>query len=665
MSIRLKLLLLILAISVVPLAILRFRGGQAQDQLSHEMVGLTRQVLIEKARDQLMTTVEDQARLLDQGARLLAMALARQAERAGYLLQNGVPPDAAGSVKEEVLAEGFGGLASWRVIALEDGRMWGFPASTSPPPHFDPRHAKWYRDALAAGRLVWTIPSMEPDTHQVVMTVSMPVRSLNGQAVGVTAIMAPFSRLLADSFKAQGLTPDVRVFLVATGEPDGESPGLPIIVQYEANLPDGPAVGQSFSWCCPTGQQKVTADDPRLAQAILQDLRQHKSSYRQAPYQGHDALWAYAPTSQWGAALLIIAPIDQVVREADQVGQGIETRFAQQTETSLHFVLAAMACIATVTFLAVGQVARPIRALALATERISQGDLDTKVTPQGGYELASLGHAFNNMVPRLRDHARLIEAMALAEELQKNLLPASLPQFAGLEIAAHTRFCEEVGGDFYDVIQDAHGHPGCLSVLLGDVSGHGLDAALLMATARAFLRLRTNQIGTPAEVVAEVNRFLALDTDGTGRFMTLFYLEFDRAAGTICWVRAGHDPAILFDPEQGIFTELSGPGIPLGVVKDYDFLQHTRCWLLPGQVLLIGSDGLWESRNSFGEMFGKERAKDVVKSHAKSSSQSILDALLAEQSGFTGTATSEDDITLIVIKATDVQSPGNFCWLYQ
>ncbi|KHK00302.1 Serine phosphatase RsbU, regulator of sigma subunit [Desulfovibrio sp. TomC] len=663
MSIRFKLLVLLLALSLLPLGILRTLRGGALEQLGVEMGNLTREALLENAKNQLLTTVEDQARLLDQGARLLTLALASQADRAAQFIENGGRPDATDSVSLTV-SEAVHELTSWQVTALEDGRMQVYPEGYPLPPQFDPRHAKWYRDALRSGKLVWTIPSVEPSTHQVTITVSMPLRDASGRTVGVTAIMAPFSRLLADSFRAQGLTPEIKAFLVSTDASEGTSQGLPLIAQYEATSAEVSPENTKFAWCCPSGQLRLSADDPQLGRAMLEDLRSRKSNYRQAFYEGRDALWAYAPTDQWGAALVIVAPVDHMMQTANLARQRLEERVAQQADTSLRFVLAAMAIIATMALWVAGRVTRPIRDLALATERIAQGDLETKVEPHGKDELASLGHAFNNMVPRLRDHARLIEAIALAEELQKNLLPESLPQFAGLEIAAQTKFCEEVGGDFYDVIKDAHGYPGCLSVLLGDVSGHGLDAALLMATARAFLRLRANQNGTPAEVVCEVNRFLTLDTDGTGRFMTLFYMEFDRAAGMISWVRAGHDPAMLFDPEQSTFTELIGPGIPLGVVRDYAFLQQDRCWLLPGQVLLIGSDGLWEARNSFGEMFGKDRTKDVIKSNAELSSQSILDALLASQSEFVGTDTSEDDITLIVIKATQVKNAKNFCWLY-
>lgn len=230
------------------------------------------------------------------------------------------------------------------------------------------------------------------------------------------------------------------------------------------------------------------------------------------------------------------------------------------------------------------------------------------------------------------------------------MLPATLPNIQGLELAAASLTCTEAGGDFFDVIPEAHGSPSRTALLVGDVSGHGLDAALLMATARAFLRMRALQAGSPAEAVTDVNRLLTRDTYGTGRFMTLFYLEYDHATRSMTWVRAGHDPAILYRAREDIFEELAGPGIPLGALEDRTFAQLEAPVPRPGDVLLLGSDGLWEARGPSGEMFGKERVRQALRAAAAQPAQEVLQALLKTLEDFRGHGAPEDDVTLLVMK---------------
>lgn len=173
-------------------------------------------------------------------------------------------------------------------------------------------------------------------------------------------------------------------------------------------------------------------------------------------------------------------------------------------------------------------VTRPLRDLGEAYRRVGQGDFTARVAPGGGRELAELGRVFNETVPQLKQRTRLLQSMALAQEVQESLLPGRLPCPPGLDLAGRSLYSDETGGDYFDAFQNAHGRPESLVAMLGDVTGHGLEAALLMTTARAFLRLRAHQPGTPAQVAGDVNRFLAQDTQGSGRFMTLFYLEIDR-----------------------------------------------------------------------------------------------------------------------------------------
>jgi sigma-B regulation protein RsbU (phosphoserine phosphatase) len=140
-------------------------------------------------------------------------------------------------------------------------------------------------------------------------------------------------------------------------------------------------------------------------------------------------------------------------------------------------------------------------------------------------------------------------SLALAAEVQRSLLPQEAHLFEGLEIAGRTLSCDEIGGDYYDYLYGRECPEDQFSVVVGDVTGHGVEAALLMTTARAFLRMRASQCGDISQIITEMNRQLAHDVADSGRFMTLSVVRFDLRNRPIRWVRAGHPPVMIYDFE--------------------------------------------------------------------------------------------------------------------
>jgi sigma-B regulation protein RsbU (phosphoserine phosphatase) len=221
---------------------------------------------------------------------------------------------------------------------------------------------------------------------------------------------------------------------------------------------------------------------------------------------------------------------------------------------------------------------------------------------------------------------------------------------SGLDIAGRSLYCDETGGDYYDFLQFAEWSPGRVVIAVGDVAGHGISAALLMTTARALLRARIAQPGTLAQVMADANRLLCMDTAQSGNFMTLFLLVLDTAERQSRWVRAGHDPAMVYDPIADTFIEWTGEGMAIGVDETQTYQEHTVYEWVPGQIILLGTDGIWETENPDGQMLGKERVRAVIRRHRDGSAEAILQAIVAAIGLFRQTAPQLDDITLVVAK---------------
>jgi sigma-B regulation protein RsbU (phosphoserine phosphatase) len=244
------------------------------------------------------------------------------------------------------------------------------------------------------------------------------------------------------------------------------------------------------------------------------------------------------------------------------------------------------------------------------------------------------------------------KALTLAGEVQKSLLPQQAPQVQDLDVSGKNASCDEIGGDYFDFLWSADDPGGPLTVVVGDITGHGVDSALLMTTARAFLRMRASRPGTITDIVTAMNQHLTKDVYESGRFMTLFYLTINEDRSRIEWVRAGHEPAWIYDPEQDSFEELKGPGLALGIDQKYVYRSNRKTGLKKGQVIMVGTDGIWEGRNKAGEMFGKRRLQEIIRRNAASSAETILTAVFRDQARFSQGTRTEDDITLVIIKFT-------------
>ena len=301
------------------------------------------------------------------------------------------------------------------------------------------------------------------------------------------------------------------------------------------------------------------------------------------------------------------------------------------------------------TILVSRNLALPFAEIIQTLRGVRNGHFDKKVRVTSNDEIGYTGDVINEMTEGLKERDRMRQSLGLAMDVQQHLLPRSNPIIEGLEIAGKSIYCEETGGDYFDYLEVGKNGQGKIKVVVGDVSDHGIPSALLMTTARAFLKQRASRPGNLNQIVADVNRQVARDVEESGQFMTLFFCEIDSRNKIIRWVNAGHDPAIIYNENGAEFDELSGHALPLGVSEKAAYQEYQRK-IDPGQIILIGTDGIWESQNARREMFGKKRFKDLVRAHAHEPAIDILSAVIAGLDEFRYPLEIEDDVTLVVIK---------------
>jgi len=309
-----------------------------------------------------------------------------------------------------------------------------------------------------------------------------------------------------------------------------------------------------------------------------------------------------------------------------------------------------------VVFLVSSNLTKPFENIIQVLRNIKNGDFKSRVQVTSNDEIGYTGDVINAMSRGLEERDRIRHSLTMAKEIQQNLVPRKNISINGLNLAGRSVYCDETGGDYYDFIPvAANGYP-ITGVAVGDVSGHGISSALLMATVRASLRQRASIPGSAAQVITDVNTLLAQDVEYSGDFMTLFFLLIDTKKGSLEWVRAGHDPAVRYNPATDSFDELKGAGLALGVQAEWQYESHILEDLAAGQIILLGTDGIWEAENSDGKRIGKDPIYQVLREKADDSAPEILKTVFDVLRKHVNGTRTEDDITAVIVKVESLKS---------
>ncbi|HKO62597.1 MAG TPA: SpoIIE family protein phosphatase [Pyrinomonadaceae bacterium] len=239
---------------------------------------------------------------------------------------------------------------------------------------------------------------------------------------------------------------------------------------------------------------------------------------------------------------------------------------------------------------------------------------------------------------------RLERELQLASEIQQRFQPAAPPQVTGYELQGISFPCYEIGGDYYDFIRRADGR---LVIALGDVSGKGTAAALLMSSLHAAVHAQTGSHDTLVDTITAVNKYLA-ENIPPNRFVTLFFAELDPESGALSFLNAGHNPPLIVH-SAGTVEQLSSGGLPLGIKADAEY-REGRTHLKHGDVLVIYSDGVTEAASPSGEEFGPTRLYEVVSRNVDASAAGIRDRIESALTKFSQGTQAADDITLVIVK---------------
>ncbi|HEY6227238.1 MAG TPA: SpoIIE family protein phosphatase [Verrucomicrobiae bacterium] len=241
------------------------------------------------------------------------------------------------------------------------------------------------------------------------------------------------------------------------------------------------------------------------------------------------------------------------------------------------------------------------------------------------------------------------EQFRVAHEIQQHLFPKASPKIDGFDIAGASYPAEATGGDYFDYLPMLND---CTGIVIGDVTGHGVGPALLMAETRAYLRILARNRADPAEILYRTNLVLAEDV-GAERYVTLMLLQLNPAAKTVSYANAGHIPGYIIGKDGATKHILKRTGPPLGLRGDATYTAGAEVQLVEGDLILLLTDGFEEALSPEEEFFGMKRVLDHIKAHQHEAAEQIVRTLYHHFRQFTEDATQLDDLTIVVVKVVN------------
>ncbi|SIN79417.1 PP2C family protein-serine/threonine phosphatase [Halodesulfovibrio marinisediminis] len=675
MPIRIKILLIILLTAIPPIFFLRFTGMESMNELAGKVETRTEKLLLQNISTSLQRIVHDHARLLKRESQLINAALDILANDAASAISSSQVPirnvesddEMVSAMQgkdhhEEMMKRGgicifshskrikkdlsllvptleefanrYPDLILWQQVRLLDNSQLFLPTKKGASEQ-QCLFGDMAPPSLEHGSS-WSRPMHDPIFNSSIFTASQNIY-VDDKVIGTVTIAVPVSTLLRDPGHLSKLSSNVTSYLVYA-TPEGD-------VLTVATRTPGKEEGRWF-----TSPNTDIDLDAGTSKQISRNILQGKGSLLSTSIDGVGFIIVYAPLGIGKTALLISVPRIDVVRDAAKETDVIRSIFTHQMDTSQLLLTGTVLLLGIMAIVLSGSLSKNIHKLVYAVREVGTGNFSVRIEDVGKDEIGELGKAINEMVPSLEENVHLKSSLQLASVVQRKLLPHAAPSPPSYDIAGASFYCAETGGDYYDFIDFASGSASEQVMAVGDVVGHGVPAALLMATARAYLRSCTRNDFALSEITRKANELVAYDTFGTGQFMTLYLASLDTLTNTLTWTRAGHDAAMVYRRSESQFVEFKGMGgTALGVTTDVTYPENSEK-LLPGDIVVMATDGIWEARSPEGTMFGKELMKTIIRDNSELSSQDLIDKLYSSALDYAQQPSLEDDFTCIVIK---------------
>ena len=497
----------------------------------------------------------------------------------------------------------------------------------------------WYTEPKKSGKGSWSEPYFDDGGGERVMTTySLPLRDNNGCFIGVLTADVALEDFVKD---LESLRP----------YPDSYTTVISRKGLFIAHPDKDVVLHQSLS------ERADELQDERFEEAAHRIVK-HESGSLRLELNGKDELICYSPLLRSGWSVCYVCPYDNIMKT-----------LGNTMLYGLLILVAGLLVMLVCTRYIILGVTRPVTQLTEAAYRIAQGRFDAELPPiKSRDEMGRLREAFAHMQTSLttyiselteatRAKERIASELNVARKIQMGLVPRTFSPFAeckSLELFGALKPAKEVGGDFYDFFfRDDK-----LFFAIGDVSGKGIPASLVMSITRTLFRIGGGSEDAPETIVNGINKAMSVDNEAN-MFVTMFVGVLDLESHTLSFCNAGHNPPFITN-EEGTCVRLPiQPNIPIGVMPDFVY-SGEKTIMSEDSLLLLYTDGLVEAENTEHKQFGEQRVTEVLSRAKGFAVKEIVESLINEVAGFEHPAEQFDDLTLLALRLKSRHSkPGN------
>ena len=539
-------------------------------------------------------------------------------------------------------------------IGTDTGFIEVYPWTDTIPTTYDPRVRPWYTLAKQTGNISWTNPYVDSSSNELLMTCAIPVQSADDTyawVIGIDVLVQTINHLITST--------------------DANGEGYAFLIDSKGEIIVRPGLtSQDTRWDESYEIGNLLKSDNEELQNLAEKMIHGETGVEEISMGEGERIIAYAPVPSTGWSIGIVRPLSSILapvqktenlirKEAESTATDISKNKQEMLNTYLIGSLILLIIISILAVLFARYITKPIGVLMDATRVIGSGDLSREVILHTGDEFEELGNHFNQMSQNLvqvmhtlerttAEKERYATELDIAKEIQESFLPETIPQVIGLDIAAESIMAREVGGDFFDIFpfEVVKIHSNRLILMIADVSGKGVPAALFMALARIVIRVHASLYDLPSDVINAANNIISRESR-SGMFVTTFYADYAESTHSFRYVNAGHNPPILI--RDGCITKLEGTGPAIGILTDIEY-DSGEVALASGDLLVLYTDGVTEAVNNDMTLFGEEQLICLLLESANSSAKEILNTIHAAVDTFAEGRPQEDDITMMIIK---------------
>ncbi|MCL2219860.1 MAG: SpoIIE family protein phosphatase [Chitinispirillia bacterium] len=540
------------------------------------------------------------------------------------------------------------------VISLYLGTESGFSVkydafSNDDNATFDPRARPWYIGAKERGGAYWTAPYIDASSGKSIVSVACPFYGPDGKIRGVAGIDVAIAGLNSEIVNA-----DV-----------GEG-GYAFVVDSAGKLISSRWL-EAQEWF--DEAQNAFLENNPWYDDVMNKVRHGSGGFERVATASGERFMAYSPIEETGWSVVTVLPVEEIMALVVENSAAIERMTMEavgRVNTTIRFMLAffvlmfalAVSGIAYLSGKLSGKITNPIVTLESVLERIAGGELDTRIDIRTGDEIERLGGSVNRMAASLKEHIddlqrvtsekeRIGAELNVATKIQASMLPCIFPPYphrTEFDIYALMRPAREVGGDFYDFFFIDNN---TLAMIVADVSGKGVPAALFMVIAKTLIKNNAQSGKRPGEIFESVNNMLS-ENNEAGMFVTAFMGFLDIPSGKFTYVNAGHNPPALRSGGRYELLKVK-PGFVLAGMEGIKYAEG-EITLQKGGELFLYTDGVTEAMNNGKAMFGEKRMIEAVNKYSALDLREFAESVKGEIEKFTDGAEQADDITMLALR---------------